>query len=252
MLSLCVTATFAIHFTAPETLECRKTVLNLDLQLPSAQLVKYDLMNGLWTQLDDFGNHRTYHFNENGVAMIIDQDVSGHAFIQKVQWRVENFSGSPFLVFTGSNFSNEKLLHVELNCEGVVLTDFANNEVLKLAYNPMDMEARINFVKANLFGDWTNITYSTDNMAETFQNIRFKAEGTFHSIKMDGNAAQGNWEVSKDAKFLILHLSKDRNSNASRTIIAGIKNIDNHGLVLDQTMALGESKFELKTFTFIK
>jgi hypothetical protein len=252
MLSLSVTAAFATHFTAPETLDCRETVLKLDLQLLTTHLVKYDLMHGLWTHVDEFGNHRTYQFNENDLAMIINEDASGYTFFQKAQWRVENFSGSPFLVLAGSDFSNEKLLRVELNCEGVILTDFVNNEVLKFAYKPMDKESRVNFVKANLFGDWTNITFGAENMAGTFQNIRFKADGTFNLIKMDGNAAQGTWEVSKDTRFLILFISQGQNNNASRTILSGIKNIDNHGLVLDQTVALGESNFELKTFTFIK
>ena len=252
MLSLLVTATFATHFTVPETLDCRKTVLHLDLQLPTPQLVSYDLTHGLWTQNDEFGNQSSYQFNDDGMVMIINLDASGNAFYQNALWRVEIFNESPFLVFTGSDFTNEKLLHVELNCKGVVLTDFVNHEEVVLSFKPLEKEARVNLVKANLIGDWTNITYGTKNVRETFQNIRFKPDGTFSLVKMDGNAAQGAWEVSKDAKFLILYINDGRNKNVPRTVVASIAKVDNHGLVLDQTVSLGESNFELKTFTFIK
>ncbi len=250
MLSLMVTAAFSFQYIAQETLDCRETVLNLEL--PTAKIIKYDLTHGLWTQNDEFGNKRIYQFNETGEMIIREEHANGHAFFQTLAWRVEDLTPAPFLVLSGNSAFNEKMFLIKLNCPGMVLTDISNREELTLKYLPMEADADLNQLKSNLLGDWTNITYGVEHPQLAFQNICLRPDGTFSMVKMDGNTEKGSWEVSKDGKFLLLTLTESRTNRNPGRMIARISKVDSHGLVLDQTVALGENNFELRTFTFIK
>lgn len=252
VLSLFVTAVSAIQISVPETLDCRETVRIPGIVQPTAELVEYDLTHGLWSQTDSFGNERTYQFNEDGQAAIFDVDASGNPFYHHGRWSVKDFHGSTLLVFSSNGLGHEKLLHVELNCTGAVLTDAVSGEEVVLNYKSLENETCAQHVRAALNGEWTNITYGADSVKESFQHIRFKADGSFSMVKMDGTAVQGTWEVSKDAKFLVLRMSGARDEEVSGTVVAKISRVDDHSLVLEQTTALSESDLELQTFTFIK
>lgn len=246
--SFWLTSVFALQFTAPETLSCRKTVKLLDLEVPTTQLVEQDLKNGIWTHSNEKGNLLSYTFSEQGAAFITESNTSGHVFFQEAFWKVDNMQGSPVLVLSAGKDSNSQLLKVELNCQGITLTDLSSSKEIELTYRPLETEASICQIKANLVGEWTNVTFGAETNPQTFQSLRLKADCTFSMLTMGGIQVQGTWDVSKDGKFLLLSGKMEE----QKTSVARIVKVDDHGLMLDQKAPDCERGLNSMTYTFIK
>ncbi|MBI5914889.1 MAG: hypothetical protein HY842_05890 [Bacteroidetes bacterium] len=247
-LSLFVIAHFATASPAVEISDCRKTVLNTDLGLTTAQIVRTDLESGLWSLPFADGGEQVYLFKDSGMTDILQQDANGQTIFNTMFWRVEEFDGRAFLVLTESPRKSEKLYRVKQTCEGIVLTDVFSQAETLLKYQPFANHIRVNTLKANLIGEWTNVSRATG----TFGCLKFKADGTFSVKSGLLNHESGVWEVTPDAQYLLLHLTAAQSGAVTKTIVVKVEQVDGHGLTVAYPQEVSEGKLELVQQTFIQ
>ncbi len=260
LLAAC-TAISATYDTTPETLDCRKYVVNYAPDLTPSQLVEQDLLNGTWFQQTPTGTLRKYQFKGKGKAHILEQAADGNLRLTALEWKVEERNGKAVLSTWEAGRSMESHLQVEQTCDGLNLTNLSDGSTTILAYRPLLKTSQWSALKASLEGEWTNVSWS--NAAESCGNIEekegaylnfcFKTDGTYKMAcgnskkKME---AKGTWELSKDGQFIFFHCEDGLPK------VAKIAQMDEHGLVLEHSMnAPGFGDFfcaDLHSFTFIK
>lgn len=238
----------------PETLACRKYVIDLHIGMSPSQIVQYDLTHGFWVEYDFFGGQRTYQFNDNGLADILEADANGRIFYHNLQWEVGARNGLVVLSLIESGNAT-KMLAVQRTCEGVTMTDLLTMETTHLAYMPLVNEEKINKLKTNLLGDWTNVTITKSALKGAFKTIRFRRDGTF-TMERDGiyqtSREAGAWEVSKDSQYLLLYIAGAEGKSLRETVVVKISQLDDHSLEILQPVELAEGNAGLITFAFIR
>lgn len=240
--------------TAPETLDCRAYAT--DLSLDPTQLVAEDLIHGIWTLDENSGAKKVFQFNDYGIVDILQTSVDGHTRYDNTMWSVREFDGRAFLVLTGHDMAQEHLFKVVQNCEGILLTNIANSDELFLHYQPLVNPIKVNLVKANLVGEWTNIAGMQDGSAGVSLRYQLDADGSYIRLLGVGQKEmpeRGVWEISKDGQYILFHAG----TNLCReTKVARIAYLDDHMLQLEpisnerdlgQFLRAGE-----KAFSFIR
>lgn len=239
----------------PETLACRKYAIDLHIGLTASQITRFDLTHGLWTDVDFLGGRRLYQFNDDGLADILESGVNGSVFYRNIQWRVEDFDGLVMLFLKQSGEFFEELFNIELTCEGVVLTNLEEREMIHLSYSPLPDKEIIHRKVHDLLGEWTNVTLTHQPLKGSFRTIKFRHDGTF-SLERDDlfqtNREQGTWELSKDGEYLLLYLCGEGRRNIQEVIVAKTGRIDSHSLELFHPVEMAEGNVDVRKFAFIR
>lgn len=277
-LAFTVTLSATTPYNAPDE-RCRQIAGMSNQLLKPTDVLKLDLETGLWESLliseGETASAATilFQFHEYGMMDKIITEANGETKFESSFWRVENFGGKPFLILSHPDSSAEVLYKVEQTCEGLVLTNIANEQATVLEYRKKSNAKTLDSIKSSLSGKWSSITYPFDltndlNRCGTFETMKdaylkyaFAPNGTYR--KNMGTAhldieESGYWELSADGKFLILHATKNGIAEqAYSTIIAEIAHINDGEMVLKQALH-GAGDFETlfctenKTFFFNK
>ncbi|HFA47905.1 MAG TPA: hypothetical protein ENJ95_02665 [Bacteroidetes bacterium] len=140
--------------------------------------------------------------------------------------------------------------------EGILLTSPDSKETVLLGYRPLKPANYLAAIKANLIGEWTNVTAlegKAANKAGSFIYYSFNKNGAFsfrYGYQNEVREKSGTWDISKDGQYLLL------NDAGAGIKVVRIEQIDGHGLTLEQVMKSSELNdffsSKNKTFTFIK
>ncbi len=249
---------------------CRDHVLYRNKDLSAAQLVKQDLLSGVWTYIDSEGKLNTLQFLDYGIAEILISDKGQKTVYVDLMWRVEEFDGAGFLILTNKDMKDFSLLKVSQNCEGMIWTNVTSREVTALKYEPPANLGHLNKVKSNLFGEWSSITNPLDDTKLTgsttpdfdegaYLNYSFEADDTFtcqYGNNTSNNVESGTWKLSPDGKFLILFTNKLNGKKVQDVRTARLKQADGHFLFFEhETLSRDLLKFKglpVKDMGFIK
>ena len=251
-------ASFALHPVSadPETLACRSYVIDLHLQLTSSQIAHFDLTHGIWQEDDRYGGQRTYQFNDDGLADILETSANGRATYHNAQWSVKAFDDLVVLTMKERDDYRERLFNLERTCEGVVLTGLTNMESFNLIYQPLAGQKKLNRLKKSLVGEWTNVTLTKNAIKGALKTIKFRSDGTF-LMEREGvfqpEKEQGVWEISKDGKYLLFYVAEGLEQDGlQETVVVKINSVDDHSLELVQPVEFAEGNMDVKAFAFIR
>lgn len=209
---------------SPDT-ECRKFVAGNTTGMAIEKLVWSDLASAMWEQQLPNGGQRHYQFDANGELLVFDMGTEGSGNEQVAAWWVEGQKGVAILKIQDEATGTVTAFTVKQTCEGVELA--ASEGQRSLVYRGHAPAARIEAMKADLAGDWTDISMGLS--PTPIQSIKFKADGSF--VSTGGEALRGRWEFSRDGRHLVLRPATKK--LRSSLIVFNVKQLDSHELILN-------------------
>ncbi len=243
---------YASQLPTHDNFRCRSTYEEIDPSLSLAEQVREDLTSGLWLDKsgDDFVQEMI-SFEPSGQAEWIKE--SRHQLYQKesATWNLIERDSDLLLIIRRR--SQQPLIYsVAPDCEGIVLTNQDNQEVLTYAYVRPEAAHKLNDLRQDLVGKWENmlpqVTLRAIGNPEipnvTLKGVRvifdFKADGRFHKSIISKDEVtyeeNGRWELSKDGKYIYLHCTDSENGPVTQAV--KIKFFDMDELVLEQPLAV--------------
>lgn len=272
LLVVYATMSFAYQLPEPESLKCRIAVREINYAVGNVQRIENDLIHGIWT-LKSLNSKLIFQFKDFGMLDLIELKETGNTAYKNALWQVEEINGRAVLVITEKDMRQRRQFGVEQTCLGVVLKDQESLEELKLIHQSASNSMKINLMKANLVGDWTNVTYpfnlateldqcgTFEEMKGAFLRYRFNPDGTFqltYGSSMMTVRESGCWELGINGEYVLLHVTeKNGVKQPAETKLAKIVYVGDHELLMEQSLLTsGEfSDFfctDQKTFTFVK
>jgi hypothetical protein len=231
--------------------ECRKNVISPNPELNKAQVVRQDMISGIWSYTDKVGYINSIQFFDYGIAETLVTDLEGTTCYNDMIWRIEEKNGEVSVVLTAHDMKHEHIFRVNQNCDGIVLTDVSSDEVTYINYTPKADAAFIQNLESNLYGDWSNITAPFDEIGiqesgsptqfdNTFLRFSFEADNTF-TCAYGNNAIQieetGFWRLWDNGKYLILFVKENPKSDKFIDVrVAKVRHVDSHSLYLEHEM----------------
>ena len=233
--------------------------------------VEYDLQNGMWTIDYENGSHQL-QFHEYGLVDVYATNQNGHISHYSKLWRVEEFSGSAFLVLTSQFKGIEQLYKVQATCEGLILSDMAKEGNELTVRHEDEKEAEyITGLYNLLIGEWVSTTYPFDiltdggfcgtqeKMEGVELNLQFESDGTYEMHLDDAANAyleQGIWNISKDGAYILFHVTKNSNPESTTTTrMAKLSWLEDGMIGMEQSLISEKSAAfctKWKSFSFAK
>lgn len=246
------TSMFAMNDISTENTRCRelaKAPSSISADLRVAQ----DLVNGAWLT----SSKSKYEFTENGSLAVFSKNKKGEMTAEVSTWNVDIVEGTPVLLINDKKAGTE-LFHVRQTCDGLNLVSVTTHDMMTLEYVSVARPGFANDVKANLPGEWTNVSLieskkNCDNSNGSYLNYSFGENGRYridYGSRTSQELEEGSWSISKDGQFLLL------TNTLGMTSVIRIAQVDNHGLILEQIMKtndINEYFCSVQTsFAFIK
>jgi len=241
--------------------DCRLNDIPFNAELSMVQLVKDDLVSGVWHK-----QSATLLFNDSGLASVITDCATGGKNVTSLRWNVVNANGNVVLELNGTQ---HEAYIVNQTCDGLTLVDPQSGAEEQMEFTPKSKATKMMAAQRTLSGEWNSTVYPNtiieDLEAQSKQEVvsaYFKYElhddGTF--VKTFGGQnlqtvrVSGIWQVSEDGKYVILHLPDGEGDYYNR--VAEIKYLALDELVLDQPFGISELESrlcaEMRTFYFNK
>ncbi|RMG85116.1 MAG: hypothetical protein D6714_06570 [Bacteroidetes bacterium] len=237
-----------------------------------AEMVRLDLLQGIWSQTDAEGNTlKTFQFQTDGRAELILSLKNNPARYLHADWHIETRHHEAWLVWK-PHHQSEQLLRVIQTCEGIELVPASGEKPMRLRYYPKSLPDSQSKRIRQLTGEWTNANYpfqiaespgdcgTLEIMKGAFLTLELRPDG--HYLKQWGNqhvelTEQGRWRLSDDGLFILFDAQPPSGDHTrERYYIAKIKLLDMDKVVLEQ--ALESPGFEglfctqNKDFLFVK
>jgi outer membrane lipoprotein-sorting protein len=187
--------------------------------------VRADFQNGTWRTSNFIDNNeenvKTFSFQPDGNVEIITDNESGEVTLDRSTWNLEQVGDNVFMVMSDQNSNTGHMFLVKQNCDGIVLTEvvYQKHVVLEYIEHFPSLDSR---VTRDVYGKWKNIKMgSMDNSTPVFIELSPKRQLTKTTIVNDLEEKEsGQWEITKDGKFLLLHFG------CSETVVHEVYKID--------------------------
>ncbi len=240
-------------FAGTPELDCREAYTN-STDLNQKTSVANDLIESIWliNHNDEKSLSNKIIFHEFGAADQIVLTENGTYAYHRSQWTLEEYNNALFLVISHlDGESQTNMYRVFQTCNGIDLTDIGSLERLSFVHQGKKANHQIDLMSQQLTGEWLSNSYAFDlttsmedcgtfqPMKDAFLQYSFKGDGTF--ARSMGNRGvtmreNGFWDITKDGRFLLMHILDDQGNQIERTDVAEIKYEEDGTFTLNQAL----------------
>ncbi len=235
-----------------DSFRCRSSYENIDPSLSLVEQLKQDLTSGLW--LDETKHDfvkEMITFAPSGRGERIRESNEQLYQKEEIFWNVEEHAGHLYLLLNTGKNQGETFI-IAPNCDGIVLSDVENRLIHSFDFISPKSKNNLDNIREDLVGKWENMlpqvklkdAGNPEIPATTLEGVQvlfnFGADGRFEKTIVSNEEVNfqesGQWEVSKDGRYIYLHCKDDAGQAATQAI--KIKHIDLDELVLEQPLAI--------------